>query len=167
MRLSYESDILTHTILKIYGPTILDDLSSLYQGLKVSEQERPPDCVHGKGVTPMSRRLILNTISRFALFEMKGSTDRSHKSRAILQQLLHAPLNDIASQRDAPTSADKFFRMCEAAIDLSFFSPELVVDLFNNPSEDLGSMFGCVISGYSGLSFTSEVDSLCTQVKSS
>ena len=165
MKLSHESDALARVMLNVYGPTILHDLSNLYQGLKESERERGPCCVHGKGVAPMSRRLILNTLSHLALFEMKGTTDQTYDGRAILYQLLHAPLNEIRSQKEVAMSADKLFRVCEAAFDLASFSPELVVDLFNHPTEDLGSMFEYVISGYSGLSFTGHTDSICEQVR--
>lgn len=114
------------------------------------------------GVTPMSRRLVLNVISRLALIGIEGN--QSSKSRAILNELLQSPLNDIATQRDASNSDEKFFRMCEAAIDLSFFSPELVVDLFLNNADSLGPMINCLVAGYSDLSFTSDSPSHCIQV---
>ncbi|KAL7473676.1 hypothetical protein ACHAXS_014175, partial [Conticribra weissflogii] len=162
IRLSFESNILAHTILRVYGGTLLDDLFHLYKGLKESEIERPIGCVHGKGVTPMSRRLVLNVISRLALIGIEGN--QSSKSRAILNDLLQYPLNDIATLRESSNSDEKFFRMCEAAIDLSFLSPELVVDLFLKSADCIGPMINCLVSGYSSLSFTSDLESYSIQV---
>jgi len=161
IRLSFESDNLAYTVIKVYGETLLDDLFQLYERLKESERERPIGCVHGKGVTPMSRRLVLNVISRLALIGIEGN--QSTKSRAILNELMQSPLNDIATLGEASNSDEKFFRMCEAAIDLSFFSPELIVDLFLNNADSLGPMINCLVSGYSDLSFTSDSESYCIQ----
>merc|ERR1712194_163365 len=62
------------------------------------------------------------------------------------------------SQAGQPFSAEKMFRVCEASSDLSFFSSELVADLFCNPSDDLGIIFESVITGYSKLLFTFDAD---------
>lgn len=162
MRLSNESDYLTKMVFEVCGSSILHDLSSLYQGLKKSELERGFSCDYGTGVCPISRRIILKVISCLALHEMKAN-DQASEGRAILHQLLQGPLSEMRSQKEAPLSAEKLFKVCESALDLSFFSEELVADLFKNPSDDLGVMFDCVITGYSGLSFTSEADEMCQQ----
>lgn len=167
LRLSHESDHLTSSIFEVYGiATIWHDLYNLYQGLKKSELERDVGCDWGKGVTPISRRIILRVISRLALYEMNETNGQSQTSegQSILCQLLQAPLNEMRSQRDLPYSAEKLHRLCEAAFDLSFFSPELVANIFAKPSDDLGIMFECVIMGYSKLSFTSDADVMCQQV---
>jgi len=158
LRLSHESDYLTNAIFEVYGSTILHDLSCLYQGLKTSE------LVQGAGwqgvpySTPYTRRIILRVISRLALHEMKGTNDQSSNGGIILHKLVQVPLGEMRSQKERHFSADKLFRVCEAAFDLSFFTPEIVADLFGNPSDDLGMMFECVITGYSMLLFTFDAD---------
>ena len=164
MRLSHESNHLTHTIFEVYGSTILSDVSNLYQGLKKQESERAPGCDYGSGVCPISRRIILKVISRLVLYEMKQSNGQASEGRAILQQLMQQPLTDLGLQKVAPMSAEKMYRVCESSYDLSFFSPELVTDIFNNTSDSLGVIFDCIINGYSGLSFASNADALCQQV---
>ena len=109
----------------------------------------------------------MRVISHLALYEMKGAKDQASEGQAILQQLLQQPLGVLGPQRDAPLSAEKMYRVCESAYDLSFFSPELVTDLFNNPPDDLGVICDCVIAGYSRLSFTSDVDDVYQQVRQS
>jgi hypothetical protein len=165
LRLSHESDHLTSSIFEVYGiATIWHDLYNLYQGLKKSELERDVGCDWGKGVTPISRRIILRVISRLALYEMNETNGQSQtrEGQSILCQLLQAPLNEMRSQRDLPYSAEKLHRLCEAAFDLSFFSPELVANLFAKPSDDLGIMFECVIMGYSRC--RCDADVMCQQV---
>jgi len=163
VRLSRESDYLTNAVFEVYGTSILHDLSCLYQALKTSELERGFGCDHGKGVTPISRRIILRVISHLALYEMKGTNDQSSNGGTILRQLVQVPLGEMRSQKEHPFSADKVFRLSEASFDLSFFSPELVADLFDNPSDDLGIMFECVVTGYAKLACTSDADAVFHQ----
>lgn len=111
----------------------------------------------------MSRRIVLRVLSRLAIYEVKRSKDGISEGRGILHQLALVPLDDLRLQESVMLSADKLFRVCECAFDLAFFSPELVIDLFNNHSE-FGLLFECVIAGYSRLSFTWEEDSICHQV---
>lgn len=163
MRFAFESDILACAVLKIYGPSVLHDLSGLYHELKSAEQDRQSGCDYGIGVSPMSRRLVLKTLSRLSMLQMNNSLDQQSEGRAILHQLLNSPLSEIRSQKNVPTSFDTLFRICEASYDLASFSPELVVDLFSNSTEDIGYIFECVVSGYSGLSFASDTDAMCEQ----
>ena len=118
---------------------------------------------YGVGVCPVSRRMVLRVISHLALYHMKQTNDQS--GLAVLQQLLQTPLLEMRKQKEADASAEKLFRVCEAAFDLSYFSPSLVVDLFNNNSSDLNVMFECVITGYSHLSFAANTDDMCHQVR--
>ncbi|KAL9179854.1 hypothetical protein ACHAXT_007824 [Thalassiosira profunda] len=157
LRFASESDCLTSRIFQVYGPALLDDLLSLYNGLKASELERGVGCDHGIGVTPISRRLVLRVVSRLALH---GANE---KGGIFLQQLVQAPLVEMRSQRELAFSAEKSFRLCEAAYDLSFFSPELVADLFDTAPDDLAIMFESVVTGYSRLSFASDDDASCQQ----
>ena len=154
---------MTNAIFDVYGSTIFHDLSSLHQGLKTSESSRGVNVDYGVGACPVSRRMVLRVISHLALYHMKQTNDQS--GLAVLQQLLQTPLLEMRKQKGADASAEKLFRVCEAAFDLSYFSPALVVDLFNSNSSDLNVMFECVIAGYSNLSFAANTDDMCHQVR--
>ncbi|KAL3761981.1 hypothetical protein ACHAW5_006487 [Stephanodiscus triporus] len=162
MRLSHESDELIDAIFEGYS-AILHDLSSLHQGLKISELQRGVSVNYGLGVCPVSRRIILRVISRLAIYQMKVTKDEIGDGRAILHRLALAPLDEMKSLKDAPLSPEKLFRVCESAYDLSFFSPEVLADVFNNPLV-LEVLFDCAIEGYSRLLVSSDVDALCHQV---
>jgi hypothetical protein len=164
MRLTHESDQLIEAIFEVYGSAILHDLSSLHQGLKISELQRGVSVNYGAGVCPVSRRIILRVISRLAIYQMKASKDEACNGQAILHQLALVPLDEMKLLKDDPPSPKKLFRVCESAYDLSFFSPELLADVLNNPLA-LEVLFDCAIAGYSRLSFSSDVDALCRQVR--
>jgi hypothetical protein len=154
IRLSGESAQLRSSIFKVCGQSILQELASLHRNLKHIELvERGVGVDYGKGVTPLSRRLLIRVISRLGM----------QQGNAVVHSLLDEPLNEIIAQKNAPPSAEKFFRLCEAALDLSFFSPELLIQLVQNRASDLDSLVQTVILGYTGLTFASEVDSTCIQ----
>jgi hypothetical protein len=165
LRLSHESDHLTDAILDICGTNILQDLASLHQVLKVAEINRGVGVEYGIGVCPVSRRLILRVISTLAIYDMRSAKDRASVGREILYQLALAPIDDMNGQKDVELSAEKLFRVCECSYDLSFFSPELMTELLNNHHSEFELLFECVIDGYSRLSFTSDVDDICHQVR--
>ncbi|KAL7545932.1 hypothetical protein ACHAWF_009281 [Thalassiosira exigua] len=162
LRLSHESDCLASAIFGVYGHTILHDLSNLHHELKTSELRRGPSCDWGVGVTPVSRRIILRVISRMALHGMNETKDQHDEGRAIITKLLQAPLEEMKSQKEAPVSAGKIYRLCEDAYDISFFSSELVADLFYHRAHDLQILFDCTISGYSALLSLPDAD-ICHQ----
>lgn len=154
---------MTNAIFDVYGSAIFHDLSSLHQEMKTSESSRGVGVDYGVGVCPVSRRMVLRVISLLALHHMKHTNDQS--GLAVLQQLLQIPLLEMRKQKGADASAENLFRVCEAAFDLSYFSPSLLADLFNSYSSDLSVMFECVIVGYSNLSFTANSDDMCHQVR--
>lgn len=164
LRLSHESDHLIDAIFDIYGFTILDDLCSLHQGLKNSELQRGVNVDYGTGVCPVSRRIVLKVISRLAIHRIKSTNDDAGEGQVILHSLALAPLNELKSLKDSPLTPEKLFRLCEASYDFAFFSPEVVGDILNNPS-DLDLVFDCVVEGYSRLTFSSDVNALCHQVR--
>jgi hypothetical protein len=153
IRMSGESDELRNSIFKVCGESILQDLTSLHHALKRIEVERGVGVEYGKGVTPLSRRLLIRVVSRLGM--MQGGT--------VLHSLLEEPLSEIITQKSAPFSIEKLFRLCEAALDLSFFSPELLSHLFRNRASDLDSLFETLIMGYTGLSVRGEEDSTTYQ----
>ncbi|KAL3798961.1 hypothetical protein HJC23_005100 [Cyclotella cryptica] len=156
MRLCFESDNLACSMLSIYGSSLLCDLASLHQELKTLENNRPPGREDGIGVAPISRRLVLRTISRLCMLQTKTSGDES--GRVILHQLLRVPLSEIRVQKELPLTRDKLLRVCESTFDLASFNSFVIADLFNNPSGELGCVFECVLSGYSRLSFSADSD---------
>jgi hypothetical protein len=164
LRLSHESDHLVAAILDVYGSAIFHDLSDLHHGLKNSELQRGVNVDYGTGVCPVSRRIVLKVISRLAMHQMKTTKDDVSEGRAILHNLALAPLNEMKSLKVSLLTPDKLFRLCEASYDCAFFSPEVVGDILNNPS-DLDLVFDCVVEGYSRLTFSSDVDALCHQVR--
>jgi hypothetical protein len=166
LRLSHESVHLTDSILEVCGSTLLHDLANLHQVLKAAENNRGVGVDYGTGVCPVSRRIILRVISTLALYDMKRAKDGAISGRDILHQLAIAPVDDLRLQKDVVQSAEKLFRICECAYDFAFFSPELVTDLLNNHHSEFELLFECVISGYSQLSFNTDVDDICYQVRS-
>ena len=164
LRLSHESDHLVDAIFDMYGFTILNDLSRLHEGLKNSELQRGVNVDYGTGVCPVSRRIVLKVISRLAIHRMKTTKDDAGEGQAILHRLALAPLNEMKSLKVSQLTPEKLFRLCEAGYDFAYFSPEVVGDILNNPS-DLDLVFDCVVEGYSRLKFSSDVDALCHQVR--
>ena len=164
LRLSHESDHLVDAIFDMYGFTILNDLSRLHEGLKNSELQRGVNVDYGTGVCPVSRRIVLKVISRLAIHRMKTTKDDAGEGQAVLHSLALAPLNELKSLKVSQLTPEKLFRLCEAGYDFAYFSPEVVGDILNNPS-DLDLVFDCVVEGYSRLKFSSDVDALCHQVR--
>jgi len=160
LRLSNDSDTLARAMFEIY-PSILHDLCNLHQTLKESELRRGVNIDYGDGVCPVSRRMIIKVISHLSLIRMKDN--QSSEVQAVLKQLLQAPLIELRTQARAPQSAEHLFRVCEASFDLSSFSPKLVADVFSNNSEDLATIFQCLLAGYARLSFSVDIDDTCHQ----
>ena len=146
-------------MLVTYGETIFLDLSTLHRQLKNIEVNRGVGVDYGIGVCPVSRRIILKVISHLSLIKMNNTNE----VQAILQELLQVTLSHLKSN-DATLSAEKLYVLCEASFDLSFYSPSLVTNLFNNNSNDLAVIFDCIIAGYSQLTFIVDSDDLCYQV---
>ena len=163
VRLSFESDNMAFAMLSVYGSSLLRDLASLHQELKTLENNRPPGREDGIGVAPISRRLVLRTISHLCMLQMKASDDES--GRIILHELLQVPLSEISFQKDLPLTSDKLFRVCESTFDLASFNSIVIADLFNNPTSELGCVFECVLSGFSRLSFSADNDPWFEQVR--
>ncbi len=153
IRMSSESDELRNSVFKVCGG-ILQDLTNLHRALKHIEVERGVGVDYGKGVTPLSRRLLIRVVSRLGMQQGVGT---------VLHSLLEEPLREIVALKSTPFTIEKVFRLCEAALDLSFFSPELLSHLFRDRASDLDSLFQTVIMGYTGLSFTSDADPITHQ----
>ena len=154
IRVSSESDELRKSVFKVCGESILQDLTNLHGALKHIEVERGASVDYGKGVTPLSRRLLIRVVSRLGMQQGGGT---------VLHSLLEEPLREIVALKSTPVTIEKLFRLCEAALDLSFFSPELLSHLFRERGYDLDSLFQTVMMGYTELSFTSDADPIMHQ----
>ena len=122
IRISCESVELRNSIFRVCGGDILQNLTNLHRALKRIEVERGVGVDYGRGVTPLSRRLLIRVISRLGM----------EQHCTVLHSLLEEPLNQIVAQKHSSPSVEKLFRLCEAALDLSFFSPELLTHFFQN-----------------------------------
>lgn len=157
MRLSFESEDLAYSIINTYGSSLLHDIANLHNELRVIEQKRPIGCDYGIGVCPISRRLVLKSLTQLCMLSME--TYRNESGKTIIQELLRVSLQEIVTQKEkALTSDAALFRLCESVYDLSSLHPLIVVDLLTNSSSELACVFEGVISGYSHLAFTSDTD---------
>lgn len=162
MRLCFESNKLARAIASIYGPTLLSDVATLHNELKLLEQKRAPGCDFGIGVCPISRRLILRSLSHICMLQLE--TD--YGTKTMLQQLLQVTLNEIDVQNELPLTRDKLFQLCESVYDLASFDPYVVANLFSHPNQQLEFVIDSLLTGYSRISFTSDIDPWIKQVRS-
>jgi hypothetical protein len=112
--------------------TTYKELAKVYISLHTAEIERPPGQLHGKGVTPKSRRVFLTALSKIGLSTMKAHPTTSESISAELKSLFQKPIDVIISckQRTDVTHAQAMFILCEACFDLSAFPPKLCKELF-------------------------------------
>jgi hypothetical protein len=177
MRLSNESDDLARHMVRIgheSGGTLLMDLCQLHGDLKGIENKRGPGIHHGKGVTPRTRRILLETISRFT--DIAKSTpgllsDGGEQAEKLLQNLFHSAIvslvDDDSQQVDAAAS---MFKACEVTFDLASFSQTLVSQLFVSSNEPLASkcvskMVHAGVYGYTQCVATGGPDNSLVQVR--
>jgi len=198
LRLATESDLLSYTVMDVMSSSsttngnnstlnngdndnkpksaFIIDLFHLHEKLRSDELERGPGVFHGEGVTPKTRRILLNIISHLSLLMVDDNTptnkDGQHQNNAAtslsqeeqdeilqhLQKLFHAPIMSIVeSSKNADLShAEKIFLICESAFDLSSFPSRLTSTLFSNENhqsnafvlEGVQSMINVAVSGY-------------------
>jgi len=129
MRLTVESDQLSLRIVEAAGADI-QHLCRLHSQLKNIETSREKGVDYGRGVTPKSRRILLNIICRLEIVT-KGAAGCS----AMLTELFETAVSSIAAYATAdPLSMEDenvLFYICENTWDIAAFSPSIVVSLFN------------------------------------
>ena len=108
------------------------ELAKVYVSLHGAETERPPGQMHGKGVTPKSRRVYLTAFSKIGLITMSAHPATADAISTELKLLFQKPIDVILSckQRTDLTQAQTMFILCEACFDLSAFPPMLCKELF-------------------------------------
>eukprot|EP00980_Cylindrotheca_fusiformis_P016698 scaffold5024_cov136-Cylindrotheca_fusiformis.AAC.27 len=142
MRLATESQELTNMLLRA-KPSAVIDFCRLYEQLKVMENERGRGVLHGRGVLPKSRRILLGVICHLEIV-----TGGSSGASTMLEKNFLASVNTIANSKDrvnSPSSADALFQMSENVFDVSAFSPDMVTTLFDfNPDDSSSSRRACL-----------------------
>lgn len=143
MRLASEGDELATHVVRLgheHGGNLLLDLCRVHNDLKCIEIQRGPGIHHGKGVTPRTRRILLETISRFAM--IANSTpgllnDGGMHVDNLLQELFHSSVTSIVNRKSQLMDADTLFQICEETFDIASFSPTVVSQLFAPSSKPL------------------------------
>jgi hypothetical protein len=128
MRLVHESDDMARVVVK-QCQTSISRLSQLQTELKRIEVERGQGIWHGKGVTPKSRRILLNVLCRIETIA-EGPTVIS----ALLGGLFNSTIETIASFSLRPKSLDEhtLFELCEAVHDIVSFPSAMAISMFDS-----------------------------------
>lgn len=142
MRLATESPALTNVILRA-NPSIVFDLCRLYQQLKQMEKERGKGVLHGKGVLPKSRRILLGVICH-----LENSSAGQSGATALLEDLFKSSVLDIAkigSVQHAQLTPEIVFDICENVYDLAAFSKNMVQSLYDfRPDQSESPLHRCL-----------------------
>ncbi len=127
MRLATHSEGLSVAFIRSRKNVTLD-LCDLYSHLKLVEQERGRGILHGKGILPKSRRILLNLICHLEI-GTNGAAGASHRLRAIFESVVKM-IAALKAQQHA--SVDALFQITEYTFDLAAFSPDIVRTLFDS-----------------------------------
>jgi len=142
MRLAFESDKLAQQFVGSSGSDI-QQLCHLHSQLKSIENSRERGSVHGKGVTPKSRRILLGIICHLEIVSNGASG-----SSAMLTNLFNSAIAATASFASSdPSSLDNdnsIFQICENTFDLAAFSPTLVETIFRYDGDGNATKLDCL-----------------------
>jgi hypothetical protein len=148
MRLTFASQELTLILVKASGPFI-PRLCELHGQLKSIETERGRGVLHGQGVCPKSRRILLRVLCHIEVIS-GGQTGAS----GMLTGLFNSAVDMIASLNGLTTFDERvLFEMTELCFDIAAFSPAIVASLFkddgNHQQTDcLKTMTRACVQGY-------------------
>jgi len=136
MRLVFESDDLAR-LLVAASPQITERLCHVHAELKSIEVERGQSVMHGRGVTPKSRRILLNVICR--LEHLSGG---KAGASGIIHNLFRSAVGTVLScGATSPLNEQQYYELSEAVSDLASLSPVIVRSLFESDSiEDLSCL---------------------------
>jgi hypothetical protein len=130
-RLSTESDILTQHVIVAIKPFI-NRLCYQLEKLKNIELSRGKGIAHGiTGVTSQSRRILLNILCTLEL-KSQATTGMSN----VLSAMYNSTLDTICSFRSDSFDEQTLFHMCETALDIAMFPPEVVLSIFCSDDND-------------------------------
>lgn len=134
MRLATESEQLSHVFVNSKANIALE-LCHLYGELKQMEKDRGRGVLHGKGVLPKSRRILLGVICHLEIIT-RGAANASDQ----LRNTFMISVESIARMsRENHLTLDLLFDMAENVFDLAAFSPEMIQSLFNFAANDAAS----------------------------
>lgn len=162
-RLLSESECLCHSMWQFYTDPIsgtdlhdgsvalLSDLCFLHQKLHQIERSRGIGVVHGIGVLPKTRRILLNTTFQIGLDAMKLNERDHYFVQKSLHELVYVSLNDLSVKKSSSVDvAAHFHLLCEAAYDVGAFPFQIAKEVFNSDVALLAlenATFEC-INGY-------------------
>lgn len=136
MRLATESPTLTSMILR-ENPAMGAGLCHLYQQLKQMEKERGKGVLHGKGVLPKSRRILLGVICH-----LDNSSIGQSGATAVLEGLFKSSVLGIANMsciQQTKLTPETVFDICENVFDLAAFSNNMIQSLYDFRPDDTES----------------------------
>jgi glycine cleavage system regulatory protein len=142
VRLAYESDEVARAIGGM--PDALTDLCELHQKLKTLEAARGKLIMHGSGVTPKSRRILLSALCHVEL----KSQNRAGIAKALLD-LFEASCVAIASFRGRCELNDEdLFQIAENILDLTSFPSQLLVSVFSSDDALCTACLEVIVNAY-------------------
>ena len=162
--------MLAFRVVAAAGPDI-QQLCQLHDQLKSIEVAREKGAVHGTGVVPKSRRILLNVICHLEILTKGGAG-----CAVMLTELFGSAVASIAGYISAdPLALDDenvIFQICESTWDLAAFSPSIVESLFNYEDDQASSKMAClqvltraICRGYQRLTTSDDVASVDLQVR--
>ena len=129
-------------------------LCELHQALKRIEVERGKGVLHGRGVCPQTRRILVGTLCHLE-HRSNGQLGASN----MLSGLVKATIAAIARFRSKSDYGEEdYFIMTESTLDLASFSPTIVASLFQSCDPDDGRtdclevLTNTCVNGYQRLS---------------
>jgi hypothetical protein len=132
MRCSFEDEQLAQRVVLSSVPYITR-LCALHSQLKHFEIERGPMILHGQGVTPQTRRILLGSLCQLELLS-GGQLGAS----VMLSGLFIAAVEGIVSMQAMLENVgeSELFKMTELTLDIVAFTPAIVSMLFDINSRD-------------------------------
>jgi len=162
MRFAFEDDALVQKFVHCCAP-YMSRLCDLHQTLKQVEWERGKDVMHGRGVTPQTRRILVGAICHVEL-----SSQGQLGASTMLSNLFGAAIAAIVRfQSKATFSEQEMFEITETVLDLASFSPAIVGSLFTDPLRIgcLETLTTACVNGYQYWRATDAVDPTIPQVR--
>jgi len=160
LRLSSESDNLAANWLdagakmqQISTENLLLTLIQVHDDLKLAEMQRGYGIDYGSGVTPKTRRILLNIISQL-VFRLHGKITISKSTASRVDGLFQKNYEYIVQIYGSQDSSiiEKMFHVCEATFDLASYPSDLIYSSLCPSSPHLHG-YCCIIqlalSGYS------------------
>jgi len=156
MRLVRDSDSLTQAIIPLTSnyfkkskQDVLMDIVNVYTYLYSCEQERPPGQMHGKGVTPKSRRVFLNSMSKLGLCTLKSDPSSADRFGQIFSTIFEKSINTVISShhRCDLSVAERNYLICESCYDLAAFPSSYSKEVFKESNQTWSLVVEILLEG--------------------